>query len=114
MLKAWESFASKKKTMGKDSEYHVLQQDLEFPEENIIRINLINKLQEDIINKMRTDLMYHIRKSINNGLIDLEIKIKEKQEQRMLYTHREKLEYLQEKKPIIKMLRDRLGLDPEF
>jgi chromosomal replication initiation ATPase DnaA len=114
VLKAWESFASKKKAMGKDSEYHVLQQDLEFSEENTIRINLINKLQEDIINKMRADLMYHIRKSINNGLIDLEIKIKEKQEQRMLYTHREKLEYLQEKKPIIKMLRDRLGLDPEF
>jgi hypothetical protein len=32
----------------------------------------------------------------------------------MLYTPRDKFEYLLEKNPILKKLRDRLGLDPDF
>ena len=79
-----------------------------------IEITLLNKLQEDFINKLRTDLMHYIRKSINNGSIVLSTKIVEQQETRMLYTNREKFEFLQEVKPALKTLKERLGLDPDF
>lgn len=113
LLKAWESFAASKKAEGKDSEYNALQQPIELVED-CVEIILLNKLQEDIINKLRTDLMHHIRKSLNNGDIKLSTKIKEQEKTRMLYTNREKFEYLQELKPALKTLRERLGLDPEF
>ncbi|MGK7389834.1 MAG: hypothetical protein ACNS60_05760 [Candidatus Cyclobacteriaceae bacterium M2_1C_046] len=74
----------------------------------------MNKLQEDIINKLRTDLMHHIRKTVDNGDIKLNTKVKQQEEGRMLYTNREKFEYLQELKPVLKTLKDKLGLDPEF
>ena len=58
--------------------------------------------------------MHHIRTSIDNGEIKLVTKIKEQEATRMLYTNREKFEYLLELKPALKILKDRLGLDPEF
>lgn len=114
LFKAWESYAAKKKAEGRDSEYHILQQKIKLIDNHTVQITLINKLQEDFINKMRTDLMYNIRKSLKNDNVKLEVIIEEQSEQRMLYTNREKLEFLQEKKPIIKLLRDKLGLDPDF
>lgn len=58
--------------------------------------------------------MHHIRKTVDNGDIKLNTKVKQQEEGRMLYTNREKFEYLQELKPVLKTLKDKLGLDPEF
>ena len=83
-------------------------------DDNNILLTLINKLQEDFIDKMRSDLMYHIRKSLKNDNVKLIIEFEAQSEQRMLYTNKEKLEFLQEKKPAIRLLRESLGLDPDF
>lgn len=83
-------------------------------EKETIEITLLNKLQEDFINKIKADLMHHIRNTVNNGSVKLSTKIVEQQETRMLYTNREKFEFLQEVKPALKTLKDRLGLDPDF
>lgn len=111
---AWEDYASRKKSEGKDSEYHILQQEYSLTDDWTIELKLVNKLQGDMFDKLRADLMLHLRRTLKNDRLSIKVIFEEMKIEKMLYTNREKLDYLQERKPALKLLRDRLGLDPDF
>ena len=82
--------------------------------ENEIIIHLHNPVQETILNTIRTDLTSYLREKLMNSLITVAGQLIEGENKKMLYTKREKLEYLMEKNPILKEMKDRLGLDTDF
>ncbi|ELR68026.1 DNA polymerase III subunit gamma/tau [Fulvivirga imtechensis AK7] len=114
LQKHWKDFAALKKSEGKDAEHMVLQQDIYLKELTTVVIKLTNAVKIDILDRFRSDLVTHLKSKLNNGKLVLEIELVKEEAKRMIYTNKEKFDYLAEKKPILKQLKDRLGLDPDF
>ena len=92
----------------------VLQQEIYLKDATTIAIKFTNPVKIDILDKFRSDLITHLKSKLNNGKISLEIEMIEEETKRKMYTNSDKFNYLAEKNPIVKQLRDRLGLDPDF
>lgn len=111
----WAKFAEQRKMMGKESEFMVLNQEINLDEDGVtIPLKLTNVLQEDLLNNIRPDLVQYLRKILHNHRINVVAKLVREEKQRKLYTPTEKLNYLIEKYPALRELKDRLGLDPDF
>jgi hypothetical protein len=107
----WLDFAEQRKKF--QAEYHLLIQPFEIKENNII-IQLLSTVQESMLNNFKSDLITHLRENLKNNSILVVGELREQEEKQMLYTPSDKFEYLLEKNPVLKKLRDRLGLDPDF
>ena len=107
----WLDFADQRKKF--QAEYQLLIQPFEIRGNNII-IQLLSTVQESMLNNFKSDLIAHLRDKLRNNSILVVGELRALEEKQMLYTPRDKFEYLLEKNPILKKLRDRLGLDPDF
>jgi DNA polymerase-3 subunit gamma/tau len=114
LRKIWGDFAESTKAAGRDSEYAVLKQEFRLQNKHTIIITFTNSVKMMILDKFRSDLIVHLKSTLNNRHIKLETELKEDNSTRVPYTNSEKFEFLAEKKPILKELQSRLGLDPDF
>mgnify|MGYP000692493971 CR=1 FL=1 len=80
-------------------------------EGNIIEFSLPNKLMEDQLKQGRPKLLKHIRESLNNYGVRLEVIVNETVEKKFAYTPLEKYNKLKEKNPLIEKLKDTFQLD---
>lgn len=111
----WAKFAEQRKMLGKESEFMVLNQEVNLNDDGVtIPLKLTNVLQEDLLNSLRPELVQYLRKTLHNHRINVVAKLVREEKQRRLYTPTEKLNYLIEKYPAVRELKDRLGLDPDF
>ena len=67
-----------------------------------------------ILDKFRSDLITYLKTRLNNRHLKLETEITKIEKSHTPYTNSEKFEFMAEKKPILKELKNRLGLDPDF
>lgn len=112
--KCWDAFiAIKKEQNTGESELMMLRQDLSI-NQNVATLTLGNSVQHDIFNKVQTDLHMHIRRSLNNRNITVTTHLHEDEIKDMLYTNREKFEYMVKQNPTLRELQQRLGLDPDI
>ena len=107
----WTDFAEQRKKF--QAEFQLLSQPYEIRENHII-IHLLSMVQETLLSNFKSDLIGYLRMNLKNNSIMVVGELKESEEKQMLYTPRDKFEYLQEKNPLLKEMRDRLGLDPDF
>lgn len=107
----WGDFAEQRKKY--QAEYHLLIQPFEVRESQIV-IHLLSSVQENLLSNFKADLIAYLRASLKNNSITVSGELKEAEEKQILYTPRDKFEYLLEKNPLLKSMRDRLGLDPDF
>jgi len=63
---------------------------------------------------MMTDLVTYLRNRLSNPTIKVESVMKEMDVKKMAYTNKEKFDLLAEKNPMLKELKERLGLDTDF
>lgn len=75
---------------------------------------LLNPVQETMLENMRAELVTHLRETLQNFSIQVVGEMREMEQKTMRYTPRDKFEYLVDKNPNLKELKDRLGLDPDF
>lgn len=108
---AWNEFAETRKQHPAD--YQLLTHPFQRKENEII-IFLHNPVEETILNTIKSDLTTYIREKLKNFSITVTGQLIEGETKKMLYTNREKLEYLMEKNPILKEMKERLGLDTDF
>jgi hypothetical protein len=114
-LKAgWNTFTEKIKKEGRDSDYNTLNQQLEFNEDLSIKLTLANSVQIHIIEGFQLELLTFLRTNLNNGKIQLNIEVEKIEDKKMIYTNKEKFDYLAEKHPNLKELKQRLNLDTDF
>lgn len=114
-LKAeWKAFLEKLKREGRDSEYSTLNQQVEFHEDLSIILTLPNSFQTHIIEGFQLELLTTLRTNLNNGKIQLKTEIEKIESKKMIYTNKEKFDYLAEKHPNLKELKMRLDLDTDF
>lgn len=107
----WMDFAEQRKKF--QAEYHLLIQPTEIRGNQII-VQLLSMVHETLLNNFKSDLIAYLREKLRNNTILVVGELRETEEKHMLYTPRDKFEYLLEKNPVLKSMRDRLGLDPDF
>jgi hypothetical protein len=107
----WLDFADQRKKF--QAEYQLLIQPFEM-RGNTIVMHLLSTVQETMLNNFRGDLISYLRDNLKNNSILVVGELREQEEKQMLYTPRDKFEFLLEKNPLLKKLRDRLGLDPDY
>ena len=108
---AWDEFAERRKSF--QAEYQLLRQPVECRKNEIV-VQLHNPVQETILNTLKGEATAFLRKRLQNRSLTLRGELREIESRKMIYTSREKFEYLLEKYPALKELRDRLGLDTDF
>ncbi|MEJ1240330.1 hypothetical protein WBG78_19470 [Chryseolinea sp. T2] len=108
---AWEEFAVTRRAL--QAEYHLLSQPFDLSGTRI-ELHLLSPVQETMLNGFKADLIGFLRTKLKNDLIQVTGVIRAADEKKMIYTPRDKFEYLQGKIPILKEFKDRLGLDTDF
>lgn len=58
--------------------------------------------------------MTHLRTQFNNGKIKLVTKVEKFEEKKLIYTNSEKFDYLAEKYPELRKMKQKLDLDTDF
>jgi len=91
----------------------VLSQNFTLVDETII-LKLLNPIQVDILNDFKDELMEYLRNELKNDHLSIKTEVIQLSDKKMLYTTKEKLDFLIEKNPELKNLKDKLGLDTDF
>ncbi len=91
---------------------NILNQEFDVNETQIT-LKLTNLIQQDILEDFKSELLQHLRDSLDNDQITLDVDILKGDETKMIYTNKEKFNHLAEKNPNLKILQERLGLDPD-
>jgi hypothetical protein len=108
---AWKEFAEQRKKF--QLEYQLLTQPFELSE-NKVTLHLHNPVQETMLANIKTELVAYVRDRLKNQSIQVHGEFREAEQRKVIYTNREKFDYLVQKNPILKELKDRLGLDTDF
>lgn len=108
---AWQAFAEKRRAYY--AEYQLLQQPFELNGTEVT-LQLLNTVQENLLNELLSDLTLHLRQYLKNDSIRVQGKLKIDNTAPVIYTNREKLNYLAEKNHLVHNLIKTLGLDPDF
>jgi DNA polymerase-3 subunit gamma/tau len=111
----WSKFAEQKKLAGQDSAYMVLNQEVNLMDDGVtVPLVMTNSLQMDKLNEIRVELIQYLRRELHNAHINVKAELVKEEKQRKLYTASEKLNYLIEKNPQVGLLKEKLGLDPDY
>ena len=92
----------------------MLSKELRLVNSTEVHITLANHIEIDSLDKIRTELLSFLRDKLSNDNIDIVAEVSEEEKDRKAYTNSEKFEKLIEKQPLLKELKDRLGLDPNL
>lgn len=113
LQQVWNEYAEQRKKF--QAEYQLLTQPFEL-ENNTITVSLHHPVQESMLDNMRIELSTFIRERLKNNSILITGRLEEikEDEKKVFYTPREKFEYLIEKNPLLKEMKERLGLDTDY
>jgi hypothetical protein len=81
---------------------------------NQIIVTLLSPVHDTMLNHIKSDLSAYLRERLRNNTIQIMGELQSSDEKKVIYTNREKFDYLAEKNPLLKELKDRLGLDTDF
>ena len=107
---AWKSYAELRKMQV--AEHSLLQREYHL-EENVIKLQLTNPVEETLLASIKTDLITYLKERLQCE-ISLEGVLQKTESKKMIYTNREKFDHLAEKHPALRELKERLGLDTDY
>jgi hypothetical protein len=108
---AWNTFAEQRKKF--QAEYQLLSQPYQL-EDRLIVVELLSPVHETMLDNIKSELTAFLREQLKNNTIQVTGRLQSGEEKKIIYTNREKFDFLAEKNPILKELKDRLGLDTDF
>lgn len=111
--KAWSAFIDIRKEIGSEQEVAFLKHQYVLSND-VVKIQIHNSILELTFDKLKVDLQTHLRKFLKNDAIKVELEKLESESKKMLYTNKEKFNHLAEKYPAIKLLQEKLSLDPDY
>ena len=111
--KHWQEFIAIKKENGKHQEIMLLKEPYTL-EANKVVVKLSNEVLNITFNHLKADLQGFLRKALKNNKIVLEAIVEETAREDMIYTNKEKFAHLTKKHPVLKDLKEKLGLDPDY
>jgi len=111
MQNAWSDFVSKLEKNGQYNFASILSIDQPKLKGHNIHLEFPNATNKVEVERQQYELLGHLRKTLNNFDISLNISVNEKMEKKYAYTSREKFEKLMEKNSNIDTLRKTFDLD---
>jgi DNA polymerase-3 subunit gamma/tau len=108
---AWDEFAEQRKKF--QAEYQLLAQPYLLQDNRVI-VHLLSPVQDTMLNNIKSELTTHLRERLKNSAILVVGELTETDDKKMMYTSRDKFEFLLERNPVLKELKERLGLDTDF
>jgi DNA polymerase-3 subunit gamma/tau len=108
---AWKDFAEQRKKF--QAEFQMLSQSFDLNQNRIV-VHLLNPVQENMLSGLKSELTTYLREKLKNNSIHVSGELRELDEKKMKYTDRDKFEFLLQKNPLLKEMKDRLGLDTDF
>lgn len=108
---SWNEYALSRRKF--QAEYQLLSQPYDLNGSKVT-LHLLSPVQESILATLRSELTTYLRENLKNDSILVNGLLREADEKKMMYTPRDKFEYLQKKLPMLKELKERLGLDTDF
>lgn len=80
-----------------------------------IVVSLLSPVHETMLNNIKSEIAAFLREKLKNNAITITGELSHHvDEKKVIYTNREKFDYLAGKNPMLRELRDRLGLDTDF
>ncbi len=83
-------------------------------EGSLITVGLLSPVHETMLNNIKGEITSFLREQLRNNTIQITGELQTSEEKKIIYTNREKFDYLVEKNPMLRELKDRLGLDTDF
>lgn len=111
LQRAWNEFAEQRKKF--QAEYQLLAQPYVL-KDNRVMLTLLSPVQETMLNNIKSELTTYLREQLKNTSILVIGELTETDDKKMMYTSRDKFEFLVEKNPALKEMKERLGLDTDF
>lgn len=111
LREAWDIFSEQRKKF--QAEYQLLSQPYQL-RDNIIIVELLSPVHETMLSNIKSEITAFIREKLRNNAIQVTGQLLTGDEKKIIYTNREKFDYLVEKNPMLRELKDRLGLDTDF
>jgi hypothetical protein len=109
---AWMEFADQRKKF--QAEYQMLSQPYEIRGKQIV-VTLLSPVHETMLNNIKVEMTTFLRDKLKNSSIQVTGELLQGDaERKIIYTNKEKFDYLAEKNPMLRELKDRLGLDTDF
>lgn len=108
----WNAFAEQRKKF--QAEYQLLSQPYSVHDHHLIVVELLSPVHETMLNNIKVELTGFLREKLKNTSIQVTGKLQTGEDKKVIYTNREKFDFLAEKNPMLKELKDRLGLDTDF
>jgi hypothetical protein len=111
LREAWNQYAEQRRKY--QAEFQMLSQPYTLNDKQIV-VNLLSSVHETMLNNIKVELAGFLREKLRNSYIQVTGQLTESDDKKVIYTNRDKFEYLADKNPILKELKDRLGLDTDF
>jgi len=113
MKEVWKSFAEK---YNSDPNFYLAltKREPELKKEFKIELLVDNKIQAAMINEIKHDLLNYLRTILKNGRINLETVVNIEKKDVKPYTSQDKYNEMVKKNPMLKDLKENLGLELEF
>jgi hypothetical protein len=111
LREAWTDYAALRR--GQVAEFHLLSRQVDVTG-SVVTVALANTVEEPLLQSMMTDLVSYLRNKLGDPSIKVESVMKESDLKKIAYTNKEKFDLLAEKNPLLKDLKERLGLDTDF
>ena len=111
LREVWNTFAEQRKRF--QAEYQLLSQPYRL-EGGVITVDLLSPVHETMLDNIKNELIAFLREQLRNNTIQVTGEMQRNEEKKIIYTNREKFDYLVEKNPMLRELKDRLGLDTDF
>ena len=108
---AWKDFAEQRKKF--QAEFQMLTQSFDLNENQVV-VHLLNPVQDNMLAGLKSELTTYLREKLKNNSINVTGELREMDEKKMKYTDRDKFDFLLDKNPLLKEMKDRLGLDTDF
>ena len=82
---------------------------------NIVNLELTGSVEEMLFQSLRSSLITYLRDRTGNSSLLIQTTIMEQTNgEKKLYTTKDKFDHLAAKNPVLKELKERLGLDPDL
>lgn len=112
---AWQQFSEERINSGAgDAEKLVLSRELVKGDQSEAVIMLGSQLEISILEKMEQDMVTFLRAKLRNDLITIKKKVAEQEDNKKLYTSKDKFDFMLKQNPHLQALKDKLGLDFEY
>lgn len=108
---AWGEYAEQRRKF--QAEFQMLSQPYEVRDKEIV-VNLLSPVHETMLTNIKIEITTFLREKLRNNFIQVNGVLTASDDKKIMYTNRDKFDYLADKNPVLKELKDRLGLDTDF